>query len=157
MFFYIYYLFWLKCQGSGFIGRHLVTYLLDKASEIYVVDKTPPEVAWLNSTHLAAFKNPKVKFTSANLITQRNATIEYIFLFTFHRKSCLLCGMYSSMLLFIIIFRGLRTCVWKCWGRYRLRDQPRRGNKKGSIRTRVQRWNTQIDLEPLWLCHEKIW
>lgn len=40
-----------------------------------MIDKTPPEVAWLNPVHAAALKNPKVKFTSANLITPR----EYIF------------------------------------------------------------------------------
>jgi len=48
----------------------MVDFLLDKSSKIFVVDKTPPEIAWLNGTHLAALQNPKVSFQTANLITQ---------------------------------------------------------------------------------------
>jgi hypothetical protein len=42
--------------------------LLEKSSKIFVLDKTPPEIAWMNEKHLAAFKNPKVSFQSSNLI-----------------------------------------------------------------------------------------
>ncbi|ODM95503.1 dTDP-D-glucose 4,6-dehydratase, partial [Orchesella cincta] len=55
--------------GCGFIGRHLVSYLLDKSSVIFIIDKTSPQVAWLNPQQADVFKDPKVKFTSANLIT----------------------------------------------------------------------------------------
>lgn len=57
-------------QGCGFIGRNLVHYLVknDLASEIRVVDKTPPQMAYLNAQHLNSFDNPLVDFVSANLI-----------------------------------------------------------------------------------------
>nr|CAH7750082.1 unnamed protein product [Callosobruchus chinensis] len=56
--------------GCGFIGRNLVGYLANNnlASTIRVVDKVPPQVAWLNKTHAEAFNNDSVEFKSANLI-----------------------------------------------------------------------------------------
>ncbi|CAG9772498.1 unnamed protein product [Ceutorhynchus assimilis] len=56
--------------GCGFIGRNLVTYLLnnDLVSSITLVDKVPPQVAWLNEIHSDSFKNKLVQFRSANLI-----------------------------------------------------------------------------------------
>lgn len=56
--------------GCGFIGRNLVTYCLDNdlVSAITVVDKVPPQVAWLNEAHAKHFKNELVQFRSANLI-----------------------------------------------------------------------------------------
>lgn len=56
--------------GCGFIGRHLVDYLVtnDLAETIKVVDKTPPQMAWLNQRHTAAFDSENVEFCSANLI-----------------------------------------------------------------------------------------
>ncbi|XP_058171400.1 uncharacterized protein LOC131286463 isoform X1 [Anopheles ziemanni] len=56
--------------GCGFIGRHLVDYLVtnDLARRIKVVDKTPPLMAWLNPKHSAAFADTRVEFASANLI-----------------------------------------------------------------------------------------
>jgi nucleoside-diphosphate-sugar epimerase len=60
----------LVLGGCGFIGRHLVEFLLDKAEIIHVIDKTPPEIAWLNSDHAKVFASPKVVFHSANLISQ---------------------------------------------------------------------------------------
>nr|XP_023023366.1 uncharacterized protein LOC111511572 [Leptinotarsa decemlineata] len=56
--------------GCGFIGRNLVSYLVnnDLVSAIRVVDKVPPQVAWLNSTHAEAFNSKIVEFKSANLI-----------------------------------------------------------------------------------------
>uniref|UniRef100_A0A1Q3F9G2 Putative c-3 sterol dehydrogenase/3-beta-hydroxysteroid dehydrogenase n=1 Tax=Culex tarsalis TaxID=7177 RepID=A0A1Q3F9G2_CULTA len=56
--------------GCGFIGRHLVDYLVtnDLASKVKVVDKTPPQMAWLNRRHTAAFASPVVEFCSGNLI-----------------------------------------------------------------------------------------
>lgn len=56
--------------GCGFIGRHLVDYLVSNelAEVIKVVDKTPPQMAWLNQRHTAAFASPNVEYCSANLI-----------------------------------------------------------------------------------------
>ncbi|XP_056641712.1 uncharacterized protein LOC130448374 [Diorhabda sublineata] len=56
--------------GCGFIGRNLIVYLVknDLVSAIRIVDKVPPQVAWLNDVHGDAFKNEIVEFKSANLI-----------------------------------------------------------------------------------------
>lgn len=56
--------------ATGFVGRHLVTHLIenDCVSELRAVDKTPPQMAWLNHQHMTAFNNAKVEFCSANLI-----------------------------------------------------------------------------------------
>ncbi|XP_012268433.2 uncharacterized protein LOC105693225 [Athalia rosae] len=56
--------------GCGFIGRNLVEYLLDKelVSYIRVVDKVPPQTAWLNEHHQKIFEHPLLEFRSANLI-----------------------------------------------------------------------------------------
>ncbi len=59
--------------GCGFIGRHLVEYLLERAEKIFVIDKTPPEISWLNDEQSEVFSNTKVCFRSANLITQGNS------------------------------------------------------------------------------------
>ncbi|XP_050294061.1 uncharacterized protein LOC126734461 [Anthonomus grandis grandis] len=60
--------------GCGFIGRNLVTYLLnnDLVNSIVVVDKVPPQVAWLNKIHSESFKNKLVQFKSANLINKES-------------------------------------------------------------------------------------
>lgn len=39
-------------------------------SEIKAVDKTPPQMAWLNKQHTHVFNNPIVEYCSANLINQ---------------------------------------------------------------------------------------
>jgi len=52
----------------------LVTFLLDKADKIFVIDKTPPELVWLNPAQAEAFKSNQVIFRSANLITQGRVT-----------------------------------------------------------------------------------
>ncbi|XP_055588230.1 uncharacterized protein LOC129740545 [Uranotaenia lowii] len=56
--------------GCGFIGRHLVDYIVtnDLAEKIKIADKTPPQMAWLNARHMTAFANERVEFCSANLI-----------------------------------------------------------------------------------------
>nr|CAH0111561.1 unnamed protein product [Daphnia galeata] len=56
--------------GCGFIGRHLVSYLVngELASHVRIVDKVPPPMAWLNQSQLEAFNNPIVEFKSANLL-----------------------------------------------------------------------------------------
>ncbi|KAL1132270.1 hypothetical protein AAG570_010227 [Ranatra chinensis] len=58
--------------GCGFIGRNLVSYLLENGlvSSVRVVDKVPPQVAWLSSIHREVFEDPRVVFKSANLINQ---------------------------------------------------------------------------------------
>ncbi|XP_037814526.1 uncharacterized protein LOC119605470 [Lucilia sericata] len=64
----------LLLGGCGFIGRNLLTYLVenDLSQEIRVVDKTPPQMAWLNTKQSKAFDNEKVEFCSANLINQNS-------------------------------------------------------------------------------------
>ncbi|XP_076765985.1 uncharacterized protein LOC143432896 [Xylocopa sonorina] len=56
--------------GCGFIGRNLVEYLLsnDLVSFVRVVDKVPPQTAWLNAKHQQVFEHPLLEFKSANLI-----------------------------------------------------------------------------------------
>ena len=61
--------------GLGFIGRNLVTYLVenDLCSKIRAVDKVPPQTAWLNERHKQAFDNSVVEFQSANLVHEASA------------------------------------------------------------------------------------
>ncbi|XP_028402731.1 uncharacterized protein LOC114525548 [Dendronephthya gigantea] len=61
--------------GLGFIGRNLVTYLVesDLCSKIRAVDKVPPQTAWLNERHKKAFENNVVEFKSANLVHEASA------------------------------------------------------------------------------------
>ncbi|XP_045496527.1 uncharacterized protein LOC123694936 [Colias croceus] len=56
--------------GCGFIGRNLVHYLIsnDLVSALRVVDKTPPQLAFLNPAHTKSFEDPRVEYKSANLI-----------------------------------------------------------------------------------------
>lgn len=56
--------------GCGFIGRNLVCHLIenDLVSHVRVVDKVPPQTAWLNSLHKKIFDDERVEFRSANLI-----------------------------------------------------------------------------------------
>ncbi|CAG9787453.1 unnamed protein product [Diatraea saccharalis] len=56
--------------GCGFIGRNLVDYLVsnDLVSGVRVVDKTPPQLAFLNPAHTKVFEDPRVEYKSANLI-----------------------------------------------------------------------------------------
>ncbi|XP_043270051.1 uncharacterized protein YbjS [Venturia canescens] len=56
--------------GCGFVGRHLVAYLVENqlVSSLRVVDKVPPQTAWLNKNLQNIFDNPIVDFRSANLI-----------------------------------------------------------------------------------------
>ncbi|KAJ0177603.1 hypothetical protein K1T71_006476 [Dendrolimus kikuchii] len=56
--------------GCGFIGRNLVEYLIsnDLVCGLRVVDKTPPQLAFLNPTHSKVFEDPRVEYKSANLI-----------------------------------------------------------------------------------------
>lgn len=58
--------------GCGFIGRHLAEYLVSNnlVSKVRIVDKVPPQTAWLNKHHQEIFSNPVVEFRSANLINQ---------------------------------------------------------------------------------------
>jgi len=56
--------------GCGFIGRHMVSYLVENqlAGKVLAVDKVPPQMAWLNPQHQQAFDSPLVEFKSANLL-----------------------------------------------------------------------------------------
>lgn len=55
--------------GVGFIGRHLVKYLVESgiASKVLVLDKVLPEVAGLTNDELAVFKGDSVIFKQMNL------------------------------------------------------------------------------------------
>ena len=46
-------LFMVFISGTGFVGRHLATFLINNqfCSKVRVVDKVPPATAWLNSEH----------------------------------------------------------------------------------------------------------
>jgi len=59
----------LVLGGVGFIGRNLVTYLVnnDLAGYIRVADKVLPTTAYLGSPHKEAFENPIVEFKQCNL------------------------------------------------------------------------------------------
>lgn len=61
----------LVLGGSGFIGRNFVDFLIknDLVSKVRVVDKVPPQTAWFNKNHQEVFKDPRVEFRSANLIS----------------------------------------------------------------------------------------
>lgn len=60
----------LVLGGCGFIGRYIVCELVDKnvCSSICVVDKVPPQIAWLNERQTKVFNDETVTFRSANLI-----------------------------------------------------------------------------------------
>lgn len=58
----------------------------DLASAVRVVDKVPPQIAWLNDDHKAAFESPIVEFLSANLINQSKLVIYYRYLFISNKK-----------------------------------------------------------------------
>lgn len=60
-------------------------YLLDNdlVSFVRVVDKVPPQTAWLNAKHQQLFKHPLLEFKSANLINTGNLNSDenaYLFL-----------------------------------------------------------------------------
>jgi nucleoside-diphosphate-sugar epimerase len=61
--------------GTGFIGRHLVRFLVEKklCSFIRVADKTRPEMAWLSSSELQLFSSPTVEYVMANLVNAQSA------------------------------------------------------------------------------------
>ncbi|CAG5134376.1 unnamed protein product [Candidula unifasciata] len=65
----------LVLGGTGFIGRNLVDYLVrnNLASKVRVVDKVPPQMAWLNARHLESFSSPVVEFKHSNLINKASA------------------------------------------------------------------------------------
>ncbi|KAG0716097.1 hypothetical protein GWK47_010446 [Chionoecetes opilio] len=54
----------------GFIGRHIVCELVSKdvCASVCVVDKVPPQIAWLNEGQRKVFDHECVTFRSANLI-----------------------------------------------------------------------------------------
>lgn len=55
--------------GCGFIGRHLVSYLVenDLANSIRVVDKVLIQTAYLSPKHKLIFASPLIEFIQANL------------------------------------------------------------------------------------------
>lgn len=78
----IFNLFLRHILGCGFIGRNFVSYLIknDLVSAIRVVDKVPPQVAWLNKIHKEAFNSTIVEYKSANLINAGMLTGFYLIL-----------------------------------------------------------------------------
>lgn len=69
--------------GCGFIGRHLVKYLInnDLVSHVRAVDKTPPQLAWLNNQHMTVFNDNTVEFFSANLMNEGQYFSHHFFVF----------------------------------------------------------------------------
>jgi len=65
----------LVLGGLGFIGRHMVKYLVDNnyASKIRVVDKTMMAMARLGKEFTTAFNDPSVECIQANLISPDGA------------------------------------------------------------------------------------
>jgi nucleoside-diphosphate-sugar epimerase len=61
--------------GVGFIGRHLVAYLVDNnlAEFIRVADKALPTTSYLSPKLKKAFEDPRVEFKQANLTNQSNS------------------------------------------------------------------------------------
>lgn len=55
--------------GCGFVGRHVVAYLLenDLVQKICIADKSPPQTSWLNEKHKKYFEDERVDFRQANL------------------------------------------------------------------------------------------
>lgn len=55
--------------GTGFIGRHLVNYLVsnDLASKVRVADKSPPVTSYMSKELAELYTNPIVEFKQANL------------------------------------------------------------------------------------------
>ncbi|KYQ90749.1 NAD-dependent epimerase/dehydratase family protein [Tieghemostelium lacteum] len=62
--------------GVGFIGRNLVTYLVEQGGcdKIRVVDKVLPATAFLGKKHLDAFANPQVEYMQGNLTSSVSIT-----------------------------------------------------------------------------------
>lgn len=69
----------LVLGGVGFIGRNLVTYLVesDLCSYIRVVDKVLPATAFLGAPHAAAFANPIVDYKQCNLASDAGVNRAY--------------------------------------------------------------------------------
>ncbi|KAH6559956.1 hypothetical protein BASA50_006663 [Batrachochytrium salamandrivorans] len=65
----------LVLGGVGFIGRNLVSLLVDGglAAHIRVVDKVLPTTAYLSDAHKKVFANPMVEFKQANLVNAASA------------------------------------------------------------------------------------
>lgn len=57
-------------------------YLLDNdlVSYVRVVDKVPPQTAWLNAKHQRVFEHPLLEFQSANLINMGNRCDRVLFI-----------------------------------------------------------------------------
>eukprot|EP00742_Colponemidia_sp_Colp-10_P003527 GILJ01003755.1.p1 GENE.GILJ01003755.1~~GILJ01003755.1.p1 ORF type:complete len:389 (+),score=54.05 GILJ01003755.1:57-1169(+) len=66
----------LVLGGVGFVGRHLVKYLVDNelASKIRVIDKQLPATSYFHSVHLAAFASPIVEAKQGDLTRQATVT-----------------------------------------------------------------------------------
>ncbi|KAK4313907.1 hypothetical protein Pmani_014770 [Petrolisthes manimaculis] len=69
----------LVLGGCGFLGRHIVCELVakDVASAVCVVDKVPPQIAWLNEKQTKVFNDDVVTFRSANLINPASCTAAF--------------------------------------------------------------------------------
>ncbi|XP_065577001.1 uncharacterized protein LOC136038009 isoform X2 [Artemia franciscana] len=62
----------LVLGGCGFVGRNLVELLVKEpdVAFIRVVDKVPPQMAWLSRKHASVFESEKVQFSSCNLLSK---------------------------------------------------------------------------------------
>lgn len=66
--------------GCGFIGRNLVSYLVENQLVKYlrVVDKVSPQIAWLGKPHADYFQSPNVEFKSSNLINPESCKNAFV-------------------------------------------------------------------------------
>ncbi|XP_050696938.1 uncharacterized protein LOC126985741 isoform X2 [Eriocheir sinensis] len=69
----------LVLGGCGFIGRHIVCELVRKgvSVNVCVVDKVPPQIAWLNDEQTKVFNDDAVTFKSANLINAASCSAAF--------------------------------------------------------------------------------
>ena len=164
-----FYLFLICFSGCGFVGRNLVAFLVQNnlASHVRVVDKVPPQVAWLNSVHRDVFADSIVEFKSANLISsgknshwKKYSTTRHKFVVTL-RKLYFFCGFsrnfYHSphvttrkLLSFhemCVVSRLLQKRICHGGGRVGLRHQLRGRNEVGPNRPRLQGRDTEIELK----------
>ena len=60
----------LVLGGCGFMGRHLVAYLIENnlVERVRVADKKTPQTAWFNPYHQCIFEDKRVEFRQTNLL-----------------------------------------------------------------------------------------
>jgi nucleoside-diphosphate-sugar epimerase len=105
--------------GTGFVGRHLTTFLVSNGlcSLVRVVDKVPPATAWLNAEHQAVFQ--QVDFKQANLAVPQSAErafstedgpFDYVFNLAAETKYGQSTDVYKERVLDVAVNCGREAC-----------------------------------------------